>query len=108
MDIDKLTLGEIKEISKLIGSQKKEVPFEIGKAYFIRTVTYHFTGKLDKIVGDFLCFSKAAWIAESGRFMQCIEDGALNEVEPIGDWCVNINSITDFGEWKHDLPFTQK
>jgi hypothetical protein len=109
MKIDDLTLGEIKEITKLIGSGGDlETPFEIGKSYFLRTVTYHIVGKVKKIVGKFLFLESASWVADSGRFMNAIKNGTLNEVEPIGEWFVNFESITDFGEWKNELPTTQK
>lgn len=85
-----------------------ETPFEVGKAYFIRTVTYHLTGEVRAIVGQFLVLEKAAWIADSGRFASAIGKGELNEVEPVGDAIVNVNSITDAFPWKHDLPNKQK
>ena len=80
----------------------------IGQKLFIRTVTYHLTGKVEKIVGSFLVLSKAAWIADSGRFQQAIQDGTLDEVEPVGQAFVNLNSIVDMFPWKHKLPQTQK
>ncbi|MEK9208361.1 MAG: hypothetical protein AAB922_07780 [Patescibacteria group bacterium] len=85
------------------------VPFEIGGKYYIRTVTYHVTGEVTKIVGNFLVLKTAAWIADSGRFSQAIVDGILNEVEPVKDEIfVNVNSITDAYLWSHKLPTTQK
>ena len=83
-------------------------PFEVGQAYFIRTVTYHLTGEVVKVEGQFLILRKAAWIADSGRFMQAIQDGTLNEVEPVGEAIVNLASITDAFPWKHALPEKQK
>ena len=50
-------------------------PFEVGKQYFIRTVTYHLTGKLVEIKGKFLLFEQAAWIADSGRFTDSMKKG---------------------------------
>ncbi len=86
-----------------------ECPFEVGKSYFIRTVTYHWTGKVVMIVGKFLVLDSAAWIADSGRFMQAIKNGTLSEVEPVGDGVlVNIDSITDTIPWVHALPMDQK
>lgn len=85
------------------------VPFAIGAQYFIRTVTYHLTGRVANIVGQFLVLEDAAWIADSGRFMQAINDGKLNEVEPVnGPVIVNLNSITDAFNWAHELPRSQK
>jgi hypothetical protein len=83
-------------------------PFEVGQSYFIRTVTYHLTGRVTVIVDGFLMLEDAAWIADSGRFMQAIVNGTLNEVEPVGKAIVNIASITDAFPWKHELPKTQK
>ena len=84
------------------------IPFEVGKAYFIRTVTFHLTGRVRAITGKFLLLDDAAWIAESGRFADAIERGVLNEVEPLGEWMVNVDSITDAGPWRHPLPMVQK
>jgi len=80
----------------------------IGKKVFLRTVTYHILGKVEKIVGNFFILSDASWVASSGRFMQFIKDGEVDEVEPVGNWMVNINSIVDGCEWKHKLPNKQK
>ena len=86
-----------------------ETPFEVGKAYFIRTVTYHLTGRVKRIRGQFLELEEAAWIADSGRFMEAINKGKLNEVEPVDvPTFVNIQSITDAFEWKLLLPREQK
>ena len=80
----------------------------IGKKLFLRTVTYHLVGKVEKMVGDFLELSTASWVADSGRFMQAIDKGELKEVEPIKStvW-VNLNTVTDMIIWKHSLPTKQ-
>lgn len=83
-------------------------PFKIGKSYFIRTVTYHLTGRVRDITNGFLLLDDAAWIGDSGRFTQAIRDGVLNEVEPVGEAIVNMQSITDAFPWKHPLPKEQK
>ena len=84
-------------------------PFLIGAAYFIRTVTYHLTGRVKAIIGGFLVLEEAAWVADSGRFTQAIVDGKLNEVEPVTvPVFVNVNTITDAYEWRHSLPREQK
>jgi len=80
----------------------------VGQKFFFRTVTYHFVGKVVKRVGTFLQLENASWVADSGRFMQAIKDGTLDEVEPLGEWNVNIEAITDFGRWNHSLPVEQK
>jgi hypothetical protein len=80
----------------------------IGEKFFIRTVTYHLVGKLTKIIGNLWQLEDASWVADSGRFMNAIKNGSLDEVEPVGDAFVNSNSIVDIFPWKHDLPKEQK
>lgn len=80
----------------------------VGKNFFFRTVTYHLIGKVTKRFGDFLILEGASWIADSGRFMNAIKEGNLNEVEPVGVAFVNLKSVTDFFPWKHPLPKDQK
>lgn len=80
----------------------------IGQKLFIRTVTYHLVGEVKKIVGRYLQLKNASWIADSGRFMNAIKDGTLNEVEPVGTTFVNMDTIVDFFPWVHKLPAEQK
>lgn len=97
---DQLTEDEITDVSELDDF--------IGMKLFIRTVTYHLTGEVVKRIGNFIQLKKASWIADSGRFMEAIKNGELNEVEPVGEAWVNLNSITDMFPWKHKLPEEQK
>ena len=81
-----------------------DIPFIIGRAYLIRTVTYHLLGKIDKVSGNFLVLSDACWVADSGRFSKAIKEGELNEVEFVGDAIVSIPSIVDAFPWIHKVP----
>ena len=76
----------------------------VGQKYFFRTVTYHLTGRVKKVIGNILELEDAAWIADSGRFNEAIKHGKLSEVEPVGQAYINIQSVTDFFPWKHKLP----
>jgi len=80
----------------------------IGKNVFIRTVTYHLLGKVDKIVGSFVFLTDATWVAESGRFMQFVKNGDINEYEEVGEWFFNLDTVVDGCLWKHALPKGQK
>lgn len=80
----------------------------VGKSFFFRTVTYHLVGKVEKIIGQTIELSAASWVADSGRFTQAINDGVLNEVEPVGQAFLNFSTVTDFFPWKHMLPTKQK
>lgn len=93
--------------------QEEKVDFSslddlVGKKWFFRTVTYHLVGKVIKIVGNFLVLENASWIADSGRFMNALKEGTLNEVEPCGVAFINISSLVDFFPWNHELPKNQK
>jgi len=79
----------------------------VGEKFYFRTVTYHLTGRVKKVIGSILELENAAWVADSGRFMNAIKEGKLNEVEPVGRAYVNMDSVTDFFPWKHKLPEKQ-
>jgi hypothetical protein len=97
---DQLSSDELADISSMQDL--------IGKKWFIRTVTYHWVGKAEKLIGQVLIMSNASWVADSGRFMNAIKEGVLEEVEPVGMAGVNLATMTDIIEWKHDLPKEQK
>jgi len=80
----------------------------IGKSFFFRTVTYHMVGKVAKRIGMIVQLENASWIADSGRFADCIKKGNINEVEPVGVAFVNLSTVTDFFPWKHSLPTEQE
>jgi len=96
---DQLTADELIDISCLDDL--------VGQKLFIRTVTYHMTGKVVKRMGAFIQLEDAAWIADSGRFSDAIKNGNLDEVEPVGTAWINLSSIVDFFPWKHSLPTKQ-
>ena len=109
MNIDNMTIGELKQIQSLIGGKSTATAFEIGKSYLIRTVTNFYTGRLIKIFDNELVLETSAWIADTGRYYDALKKGILNEVEPIvGDCIVCRGSIVDAVEWKWDLPEVQK
>ena len=87
MDIEKLTIGEAREISKLFGntSQQDNSAWEIGKIYLIRTVTMIETGRLIGVTEQELVLEDAAWIADTGRFSDALKKLSFNEVEPFPD-----------------------
>lgn len=57
-------------------------PYNLGANYFIRTVTFHLTGKLVYVGNQELALENAAWIADSGRFADALRTGNYSEVEP--------------------------
>ena len=81
MNIDNLTIGELKDINKLLNPTQAHL-WEIGKNYLIRTVTMIDTGKLVAVSEHELVLEDAAWIADTGRFAEALEKSKFNEVEP--------------------------
>ena len=100
-----LIKDQLKEEEKFDVSKVEDL---IGKKWFFRTVTFHLVGMATKIMGPFVILENASWIADSGRFMDCIKKGTLMEVEPVGVAFVNLSTVTDFFPWNHDLPKEQK
>jgi hypothetical protein len=108
MNLDELTLGQIKQIKTLVGNQPDDTAFEVGKAYLIRSVTLYYTGRITRITSKELVLEDAAWIADTGRFYDCLKDNKFNEVEPfISPIIIPRDSIIDATEWKHQLPRDQ-
>lgn len=111
MEIDNLTIKEVKHIQSLLRGPEVSSPYQVGKNYFIRTVTHHLTGQLVRVTAKELVLKDAAWISDDGRFMQALKDGALNEVEPFPDGdevVVGRGALIDAVIWRHELPRKQK
>ena len=121
MDINKLTVGECWEIASMeiaallnaknACAKSDSHPFEVGENYYIRTVTLHFTGKLEEVHAGELVLSTCAWIPDHGRFAQAVDKGTFNKVEPYPpDARVIINraSLVDAVKIGFKLPVSQK
>jgi len=75
----------------------KEHPYEVGKNYLVRTVTMTINGTLQGVYKNELVFDPASWVADTGRFNECLKDQSVfNEVEPFnGPAIVGRGSIVD-------------
>ena len=81
----------------------------VGQNVFIRTVTHHYTGKLVAADEKWLRLEDAAWIADNGRFTDCLRDGKPVEVEPFpGEALIGVGAVLDVSIWTHPLPREQK
>lgn len=101
---------EIEEVVRLVRAldsneqQAAHCPWRVNSAYLIRTVTMILVGKVREVHAQELVLDGAAWVADTGRFMSCLRDGTVNEVEPMGDGIiVGRGSIVDAAPWHHDL-----
>lgn len=111
MNINELTIGEVKELESMFGgacAPSAEHPYQVGKAYLVRSVTLYYIGILKAVYPHELAFSSASWVADTGRYHDALKTGKLNEVEPIlGDLIVGRGSIIDMVEWAHKPPMEQ-
>ena len=57
-------------------------PYEIGKGYFIRTVTHYLTGRVVSVGQQEIVLEDAAWVADTGRYADAIKTAQFREVEP--------------------------
>jgi len=97
-----LTLSDIRDL--IVGTGKSH-SFVIGSKYLIRTVTMHYTGRLESVTDSDIVLSDAAWIADTGRYSEALTKGSLAEVEPYpGDVIVSRGVIVDAAIWDHGLP----
>ena len=111
-----LTTQQIVDIIHSVNQLKKkprpdDSHWEVGSAYFIRTVTHHYTGRLVKVTAKELVIEDAAWIADDGRFAQFVAGGEANEIEPYPDGAkviIGRGAILDAVKWPAKLPRNQK
>ena len=84
-------------------------PYHVGDTVFVRTVTYHYTGRISAIYPGEIVLADAAWIADSGRFSAALATGTLAEVEPYpGSVIISRGGIVDVSPWLHSLPRVAK
>ncbi len=112
MNLDDLTLKQIREIKSLACAPKKagaERDFEVGETVLIRTVTFYWVGTVTKVTPRFVTLSPAACIYDTGRFHDALVKGTLSEIEPSPKPVrVGIGAIVDVEQWDHPVPMTQK
>ena len=111
INIDDLTIKQARGLAAQFGPAAPCAaipahPYPVGEAVFIRTVTMHYTGRIDRVSAGELVLTDCAWIANSGRFHAALMTGALNEVEPFpdGEVIVPRDGIIDVSRWGHPLP----
>ena len=88
-------------------------PYQIGKVYAIRCVTYHYIGELVAVTLRELVLKKASWLADSGgnehRWHQFLADGVGTSTEiesypPEDEVIVPRNNVVDAVQWHHKVP----
>lgn len=115
INIDELTVGQLKEISKMgcaPTAYPKDhyagLPFQAGDKVLIRTVTMIQIGRLGTATADFFILNEGGWCADTTRFSSCLETGQVNEFERSPSWVVVARgAIVDVYPWKGELPVTK-
>jgi hypothetical protein len=116
IDIDSLTVGQLKEIAALTGGASPRpkaattpLPFKIGDGVLIRTVTHYALGKVGAIGRDFITLSEGGWLADTGRLGECLSKGTVNEFERAPSWImIGRGAICDVFPWAHEIPKSTK
>jgi len=82
-------------------------PINVGDNVIVRSVTYHYTGRVRAIGDKWLVLDDAAWVAHSGRWTNALTNGKLTSVEPYpGEVVLAVGAIVDVSPWLHPLPRT--
>ena len=114
MNTGDMKVDDVLAIAKLINPQQMDAsnPYEIGKNYFIRTVTNFYTGKLESVGSKELVLSSVCWIADTGRFSDAMNSAdKMSEIEPYPPdvpVIIGRGAIVDAVVYNHDLPRAQK
>jgi hypothetical protein len=78
-----------------------------GAVLFIRTVTYHYVGRILDMDESFLLLECASWVASAEvRHGSLLANGLTQqtELEYIGSLYLNRSAIVDMTPWRHPLP----
>jgi hypothetical protein len=76
----------------------------VGQKLFIRTVTWHWVGKVEAVNGTLIELSGASVVFQSGKLDSAVKHGTLSESEFVGRGWVNASAVADIIPWAHALP----
>ena len=88
----------------------KSHSYETGQCYLVRA-TYHHIGRLVAVTDTDLVLEDGGWLADSGRFGECLANGTVNEFEKVPTGMRRIVSradVIDAFPWRHALPTETK
>ena len=111
MSLNEMKIEDLLKMVNFLGGQSSHQPFEIGKAYLIRTVTHIDIGIVKEVGDKELVLSEASWVADTGRFHNVLKDGLddNSEIEPyLDDVILGRGAIIDATVWRHTVPRSQK
>lgn len=105
--IEQLVSAEVeKRLSKhSVTTESQESMYVVGAKLFIRTLSYHYVGRVTFVGDTSVRLSDASWVADSGRFGAALSAGGLAESDRYPDGCeVSRSVIVDASPWAHELP----
>ena len=112
MNINELTIGQLKEIQSLVNLEKSNKSiYPVGKNVIVRTITMIYTGKLSAVTDTDLILTECSWIPETDRYADFVTTGSVNECEPYPDNLevfISRGALLDMCELKSSLPRSQK
>ncbi len=112
MNIDEITVGQAKELAKMFAqstSGTEDFPFSIGSVVLIRTVTMIQIGTIVAVSPNFILLDNGGWVADTGRFGECLANGTVNEFERApAKFAVSRGAIVDVFPWPHVVPAESK
>jgi hypothetical protein len=116
MNINDLTLGQIREMQSLLGAVKTEAisefPYSIGDAILHRSVTFVHVGRI-KTIGTWpvpwIQLEDGGWIAETARFSVTLATGDLSEFEKSEKpFVIFLGASVEIWAWSGELPKASK
>lgn len=85
------------------------IPFGVGDAIFIRTVTHYHVGRVRAMSDAFIVLEEVSWVADTERFGEMLRTGAVREFECCPSWgVITWGSIVDIFPWTAPLPTETK
>lgn len=88
------------------------IPFEVGKAYYIETLTLYYVGEVVAVYPTWIQMRKASWVHWTGRKSILMRHKSFSKkhfsgsrtprTEYVGDWRVPLAGINGWTEWPVD------
>jgi hypothetical protein len=90
---------------KIVANNTTGLPFGVGDAILVRTVTMIQVGRVVAVGPEFITLDDAGWVADTGRFSTMLTSGVMSEFERAPSWVlVGRGAIVDIYPWSHALP----
>ena len=106
---DLISLAELLNKDNSQPKEQEVIPVLLGESYLFRTVTHIEVGRVKSVHGNFVTLEDASWIADTGRYHDCLSKGEFSEVEPYPiSSTINAASLINYAPWPHTLPRDQK